>query len=282
MAPQDRPRAYTAAVATLWYQAPELLLGLPYGPTVDIWAFACIVAELLLGQPLAAGSGVIDQMARVMGLLGPPTNAEWPEGVRQLGALGVAAPSGPLSDSADALESAVMRHVPPAAARVLRRCLTYKAHDRPTARSLLDEAFFHAPGMPRRGGGSADPALSAAVEHGGRAASPRMYDAFQPYGRDMRMSMSPSHLLDTLARAQATGSPLGRGRDGVSLGRSSSVDIGMEPWGSGGRLESSSPEAEATPPEPWPWTAPPPLAGLLAELDGLDRLSASLIGPYAP
>ncbi len=39
---------YTAAVATRWYRAPELLLGCRrYGGAVDIWAAGCTLAELL-------------------------------------------------------------------------------------------------------------------------------------------------------------------------------------------------------------------------------------------
>ncbi|CDJ40233.1 CAM kinase, CDPK family, putative, partial [Eimeria tenella] len=39
----------TDGVVTLWYRAPELLLGAPtYGPPVDIWAAGCIFAGLLV------------------------------------------------------------------------------------------------------------------------------------------------------------------------------------------------------------------------------------------
>ena len=42
--------AYSHAVATRWYRAPELLYGArEYGPEVDIWAVGCIFAELLGG-----------------------------------------------------------------------------------------------------------------------------------------------------------------------------------------------------------------------------------------
>ena len=44
----DRKGAYSPAVASRWYRAPELLYGSHhYGPAVDIWAVGCILAELL-------------------------------------------------------------------------------------------------------------------------------------------------------------------------------------------------------------------------------------------
>ena len=44
----ERGGAYTPRVVTLWYRAPELLLGAPsYGTPIDMWAVGCIFAELL-------------------------------------------------------------------------------------------------------------------------------------------------------------------------------------------------------------------------------------------
>jgi serine/threonine protein kinase len=46
-------RFSTVKVATMWYRAPELLLGIRgYSPKVDIWSVGCIAAELLLKTPL--------------------------------------------------------------------------------------------------------------------------------------------------------------------------------------------------------------------------------------
>ncbi|WZZ00735.1 hypothetical protein YC2023_073063 [Brassica napus] len=46
----------TNQVTTLWYRAPELLLGATeYGPAVDIWSVACLFAELLNGEPIFPG-----------------------------------------------------------------------------------------------------------------------------------------------------------------------------------------------------------------------------------
>ena len=51
----------TDYVATRWYRAPELLLSYPnYGFPVDTWAVACIMGELIDGQPLFPGENEID------------------------------------------------------------------------------------------------------------------------------------------------------------------------------------------------------------------------------
>jgi serine/threonine protein kinase len=47
---------YTNRVVTLWYRAPELLLGSDqYGPAIDIWSVGCLFAELLTDIPLFPG-----------------------------------------------------------------------------------------------------------------------------------------------------------------------------------------------------------------------------------
>ena len=47
------PAALTREVATLWYRAPEILLGKPsYGGAMDVWSVGCVLAELALGRPL--------------------------------------------------------------------------------------------------------------------------------------------------------------------------------------------------------------------------------------
>ncbi len=51
----------TDYVATRWYRAPELLLGLTdYGKGIDMWALGCILGELTDGQPLFPGESEID------------------------------------------------------------------------------------------------------------------------------------------------------------------------------------------------------------------------------
>jgi serine/threonine protein kinase len=55
-------RAYTSEVVTLWYRAPEILLGGQYHTAVDIWSIGCIYAEMLLGKPIFTGRSDIEQV----------------------------------------------------------------------------------------------------------------------------------------------------------------------------------------------------------------------------
>ncbi|KAJ3357793.1 hypothetical protein HDU83_002921 [Entophlyctis luteolus] len=86
----------TQLVVTLWYRAPELLLGATeYSTAIDMWSVGCIFAELVNKEPLAPGKGEIDQLDKVNNsccasssvtlmreqlfkLLGTPTDRTWP------------------------------------------------------------------------------------------------------------------------------------------------------------------------------------------------------------
>lgn len=49
-------RPLTNRVVTLWYRAPELLLGATdYGVGIDLWSTGCILAEMLTGRPILPG-----------------------------------------------------------------------------------------------------------------------------------------------------------------------------------------------------------------------------------
>ncbi|KAL5484677.1 hypothetical protein EMCRGX_G021217 [Ephydatia muelleri] len=77
-------RAYTHEVVTLWYRAPEVLLGSQrYSCPVDVWSAACIFAEMVTKRPLFHGDSEIDQLFRIFRTLGTPNETVWP-GVTQL------------------------------------------------------------------------------------------------------------------------------------------------------------------------------------------------------
>ncbi|KAG8383883.1 hypothetical protein BUALT_Bualt04G0060500 [Buddleja alternifolia] len=74
-------------VVTIWYRAPELLLGAKhYTSAVDMWAVGCIFAELLTLKPLFQGQEVkgtpnpfqLDQLDKIFKVLGHPTQEKWP------------------------------------------------------------------------------------------------------------------------------------------------------------------------------------------------------------
>ncbi|KAB0397170.1 hypothetical protein E2I00_004722, partial [Balaenoptera physalus] len=64
----------TGYVATRWYRAPEIMLNwMHYNQTVDIWSVGCIMAELLQGKALFPGNDYIDQLKRIMEVVGTPS-----------------------------------------------------------------------------------------------------------------------------------------------------------------------------------------------------------------
>ncbi|KAG9294275.1 hypothetical protein G9A89_021634 [Geosiphon pyriformis] len=70
----------SSQVVTLWYRAPELILGAQqYGAAVDIWSVGCIFAELMLRTPLFADESEFVVLDKMFQALGTPTEEDWPE-----------------------------------------------------------------------------------------------------------------------------------------------------------------------------------------------------------
>mmetsp|Transcript_66718 Transcript_66718/g.192740 ORF Transcript_66718/g.192740 Transcript_66718/m.192740 type:complete len:343 (-) Transcript_66718:56-1084(-) len=73
-------RRYTNDVVTLWYRAPELLLGADiYGPEVDLWSVGCILGEMATSMVLFPGDSEIGTYFRIAQTIGSPTAETWPE-----------------------------------------------------------------------------------------------------------------------------------------------------------------------------------------------------------
>ncbi|KAJ6581383.1 kinase-like domain-containing protein [Mycena capillaripes] len=63
----------TEYVATRWYRAPEIMLGFrEYDTAIDVWSIGCILAELLSSQPLFKGKDYVDQLKKILDVLGSP------------------------------------------------------------------------------------------------------------------------------------------------------------------------------------------------------------------
>lgn len=77
-------QSYTYRIATLYYRAPEVLLGDRYYlPSVDMWSMGCVMAELALRRPLFRGEGEYSQIITIFQIMGTPNERVWP-GVSQL------------------------------------------------------------------------------------------------------------------------------------------------------------------------------------------------------
>ncbi|KAL8554012.1 hypothetical protein ACS0TY_002308 [Phlomoides rotata] len=64
-------------ICSRYYRAPELIFGATeYTTAIDIWSVGCVLAELLLGQPLFPGESGVDQLVEIIKVLGTPTREE--------------------------------------------------------------------------------------------------------------------------------------------------------------------------------------------------------------
>jgi len=64
-------------ICSRYYRAPELIFGSEnYSTSIDIWSAGCVMAELLLGQPLFPGESGVDQLVEIIKILGTPTRGE--------------------------------------------------------------------------------------------------------------------------------------------------------------------------------------------------------------
>lgn len=71
-------RAYSHEVVTLWYRAPDVLMGSKhYSTSIDMWSVGCIFAEMLMGRPLFAGADARNQLEKIFRVLGTPDTGAW-------------------------------------------------------------------------------------------------------------------------------------------------------------------------------------------------------------
>ncbi|OJJ77703.1 hypothetical protein ASPBRDRAFT_190986 [Aspergillus brasiliensis CBS 101740] len=75
---------FSNEVVTLWYRAPDVLLGSrSYSTSIDIWSIGCIIAEMYMGRSLFPGSNNEDQLQKIFKVMGTPCEGSWP-GVSRL------------------------------------------------------------------------------------------------------------------------------------------------------------------------------------------------------
>ncbi|XP_036051276.1 cyclin-dependent kinase 3 isoform X2 [Onychomys torridus] len=130
-------RTYTHEVVTLWYRAPEILLGSKfYSTAVDVWSIGCIFAEMVTGKPLFPGDSEIDQLFRIFRTLGTPSEATWP-GVSQLSDYKSSFPKWTRKE----LEE-IMPRLGPEGKDLLLQLLQYDPSQRISAKTALAHPYF--------------------------------------------------------------------------------------------------------------------------------------------
>ncbi|KAL0956418.1 hypothetical protein HGRIS_002566 [Hohenbuehelia grisea] len=67
----EKQTVYTY-IQSRFYRSPEVLLGMPYTASIDVWSLGCIAVELFLGLPLFPGTSEYNQLTRIIEMLGMP------------------------------------------------------------------------------------------------------------------------------------------------------------------------------------------------------------------
>lgn len=70
----EESRTVYTYIQSRFYRAPEIILGIPYSTSIDMWSLGCIVAELYLGIPIFPGSSEFNQITRIINTLDYPPN----------------------------------------------------------------------------------------------------------------------------------------------------------------------------------------------------------------
>ncbi|CAL9731825.1 dual specificity protein kinase Yak1p [Monosporozyma unispora] len=70
----EETRTVYTYIQSRFYRAPEIILGIPYSTSIDMWSLGCIVAELFLGIPIFPGSSEFNQITRIVETLNYPPN----------------------------------------------------------------------------------------------------------------------------------------------------------------------------------------------------------------
>ncbi|KAF5375005.1 hypothetical protein D9758_000129 [Tetrapyrgos nigripes] len=135
----------TQLVVTLWYRAPEILLGAAtYSTAVDMWSVGCIFAELLLKEPLFQAQGEMELLSMIFKLLGAPTNNSWPDysSLPLAKTLSLPSPQPPQFRQK-------FQHLTTAGIDLMMSLLTYDPERRITAEEALQHPYFTESPLPK-------------------------------------------------------------------------------------------------------------------------------------
>ncbi|KAK7330601.1 hypothetical protein VNO77_24798 [Canavalia gladiata] len=145
-------KPYTPVVVTLWYRAPELLLGAKeYSTAIDMWSVGCIMAELIAKEPLFRGKSELEQLDKIFRTLGTPDEKIWPGLSKLPGARAnfVKQPYNMLRKKFPATSFTGSPVLSELGFDLLKKLLTYDPAERITAEAALLHDWFHEAPLPK-------------------------------------------------------------------------------------------------------------------------------------
>ena len=145
-------RPFTDYVSTRWYRPPEILLKNSwYAKPIDIWAYGLVCAEVVNFYPLFPGSDEIDQLNKILKVLGCPLSSResldklsvplggyWRDAENLSARLGFVFPSETGCEIDDILPDSIPKDL----RSMIKSCLTWNPQIRPTVDTLCDCSYF--------------------------------------------------------------------------------------------------------------------------------------------
>lgn len=129
---------FSNEVVTLWYRAPDVLLGSrTYSTSIDIWSTGCIMAEMYTGRPLFAGTTNEDQLQKIFRYMGTPTEQSWPS-ISQLPEY-----KPPQAMYPPQQLSQILPSIEAVGIDLLNRMLQYQPEMRISAKDALNHCYFN-------------------------------------------------------------------------------------------------------------------------------------------
>ena len=142
-------RDATPGVVTLWYRAPEILLGsASYDMSADLWSAGCIFAELLMGRPLFPAATETELWRQMVNVLGQPSEDDWPHWKTLPKAAALTRSTTAAAAPDHDILGAALPHAPAEALDLLYGLLRWSPGARINARDALQHAFFSTDPLP--------------------------------------------------------------------------------------------------------------------------------------
>lgn len=222
---------FTDYVSTRWYRAPEVLLrSSVYNSPLDIFACGGIMAELYTLRPLFPGSSESDQLYKICSVMGTPTQAQWPEGIKLAAQLGFKFPS--------FVQTSLETLIPTAGREgidVMNGMMAWDPNKRLSTAKILQHPFFEASSLPE----SAPPEANRLPQLPNASDARKPVDVYRP-PQQPSSSNFPSDVLGSSTKGgwggggAARRGPDSRGDNSHTPTQASKVPSALPPLGGGG------------------------------------------------